>query len=79
MIHWKLLLLVHQCAQNGILIRNRLALEEARQIDTVIFDKTAQSVGSIWCSRCHAGHRQLDTGENLGIVSSEADMNIQSQ
>jgi Cu2+-exporting ATPase len=27
-------------AQNGILIRDRLALEEARQIDTVIFDKT---------------------------------------
>jgi P-type Cu2+ transporter len=27
-------------AQNGILVRNRLALEEARQIDTVIFDKT---------------------------------------
>ncbi len=27
-------------AQNGILVRNRLALEEARLIDTVIFDKT---------------------------------------
>ncbi len=27
-------------ARNGILIRNRLALEEARTIDTVIFDKT---------------------------------------
>lgn len=27
-------------AQNGILVRNRLALEEAREIDTVIFDKT---------------------------------------
>ncbi|MGE5252250.1 MAG: copper-translocating P-type ATPase [Bacteroidota bacterium] len=27
-------------AQNGILVRNRLALEEARQIDVVIFDKT---------------------------------------
>jgi Cu2+-exporting ATPase len=27
-------------AQNGILIRNRLALEEARHIDIVIFDKT---------------------------------------
>ncbi|MEO1289181.1 MAG: copper-translocating P-type ATPase, partial [Chloroflexota bacterium] len=27
-------------ANNGILVRNRLALEEARQIDTVIFDKT---------------------------------------
>lgn len=27
-------------ARNGILVRNRLALEEARQIDTVIFDKT---------------------------------------
>ena len=29
-----------QGARNGILVRNRLALEEARQIDTVIFDKT---------------------------------------
>ena len=27
-------------AQNGILVRDRLALEEARQINTVIFDKT---------------------------------------
>ena len=27
-------------AQNGILVRNRLALEEAREIDVVIFDKT---------------------------------------
>lgn len=27
-------------ARNGILIRNRLALEEARNIDTVVFDKT---------------------------------------
>ncbi len=27
-------------AQNGILVRDRLALEEAREIDTVIFDKT---------------------------------------
>jgi P-type Cu2+ transporter len=27
-------------AKNGILVRDRLALEEARQIDTVIFDKT---------------------------------------
>jgi Cu2+-exporting ATPase len=27
-------------AQNGILVRDRLALEEARQIDVVIFDKT---------------------------------------
>jgi Cu2+-exporting ATPase len=27
-------------AKSGILVRNRLALEEARQIDTVIFDKT---------------------------------------
>ncbi|MBI3737509.1 MAG: heavy metal translocating P-type ATPase, partial [Chloroflexi bacterium] len=27
-------------AQNGILVRNRLALEAARQIDVVIFDKT---------------------------------------
>ena len=27
-------------AKNGILVRNRLALEEARNIDTVIFDKT---------------------------------------
>ncbi len=27
-------------ASNGILIRDRLALEEARQLDTVIFDKT---------------------------------------
>ena len=27
-------------ASNGILVRDRLALEEAREIDTVIFDKT---------------------------------------
>jgi P-type Cu2+ transporter len=27
-------------AQNGILVRDRLALEEARNIDTIIFDKT---------------------------------------
>ena len=27
-------------AQNGVLVRDRLALEEARSIDTVIFDKT---------------------------------------
>ncbi|QPC80841.1 copper-translocating P-type ATPase [Phototrophicus methaneseepsis] len=27
-------------ARNGILVRNRLALEEARQVNTVIFDKT---------------------------------------
>ena len=27
-------------ARNGILVRDRLAMEEARQIDTVIFDKT---------------------------------------
>lgn len=27
-------------ARNGILVRDRLALEEARQLDTVIFDKT---------------------------------------
>ena len=29
-------------ASNGILVRDRLALEEAREIDTVIFDKTAR-------------------------------------
>jgi Cu2+-exporting ATPase len=29
-----------QGARNGILVRNRLALEEARMIDTIIFDKT---------------------------------------
>jgi Cu2+-exporting ATPase len=27
-------------AQNGVLVRDRLALEEAREIDTIIFDKT---------------------------------------
>lgn len=27
-------------AQNGVLVRNRLALEAAREIDTIIFDKT---------------------------------------
>lgn len=27
-------------ARNGVLVRDRLALEEARQIDTIIFDKT---------------------------------------
>lgn len=27
-------------AQNGILVRDRLALEESRQVDTVLFDKT---------------------------------------
>ncbi len=27
-------------ARNGILVRNRLALEEARQLDTIVFDKT---------------------------------------
>ncbi len=27
-------------ARNGVLVRDRLALEEARQIDTVVFDKT---------------------------------------
>jgi len=27
-------------ARNGILVRNRLAMEEARRIDTIIFDKT---------------------------------------
>jgi Cu2+-exporting ATPase len=27
-------------ASNGVLVRNRLALEEAREVDTVIFDKT---------------------------------------
>jgi Cu2+-exporting ATPase len=29
-----------QAARNGLLIKNRLALEEARLIDTVVFDKT---------------------------------------
>ena len=29
-----------QAAKNGLLIKNRLALEEARQIDVVVFDKT---------------------------------------
>lgn len=29
-----------QAAKNGLLIKNRLALEEARQIDIVVFDKT---------------------------------------
>jgi Cu2+-exporting ATPase len=29
-----------QAAKNGLLIRNRLALEEARRIDVVVFDKT---------------------------------------
>jgi len=27
-------------AQNGMLIRDRIAMEEARNLDTVIFDKT---------------------------------------
>ena len=27
-------------ASNGVLVRNRLALEEARELDTIIFDKT---------------------------------------
>ena len=32
-------------AGNGVLIRDRLALEEARAVDTVIFDKTGHADG----------------------------------
>jgi P-type Cu2+ transporter len=36
-------------ANNGILVRDRLAMEEARHIDTVIFDKTGTlTEGRVW-------------------------------
>ncbi|MGJ3240342.1 MAG: copper-translocating P-type ATPase [Anaerolineae bacterium] len=58
-------------AENGILVRNRLALEAAREIDTVIFDKTGTltegrfGVVNLWT---HADWSQEDVlGLALGI------------
>jgi Cu2+-exporting ATPase len=57
-------------ANNGILVRDRLALEEAREIDTIIFDKTGTltrgefGVVDIWASD------GLDENEALAWVAS---------
>ncbi len=57
-------------ANNGILVRNRLALEEARDIDTIIFDKTGTltqgefGVVDIWTKD------GLDENEALAWVAS---------
>jgi len=45
-------------AQNGMLIRDRIAMEEARNLDTVIFDKTGTlTKGRAGCRRRRDGRR----------------------
>jgi Cu2+-exporting ATPase len=55
-------------ARNGILVRNRLALEESRLIDTVIFDKTGTlTVNSVsWQS----GPQFMSENEALALASA---------
>ena len=50
-----------QAASNGLLIKNRLALEEARQIDVVVFDKTGTlTKGKIEVVDMKAGERNAE-------------------
>ena len=44
-------------ARSGVLVRDRLALEKARQIDTVIFDKTAPDPRRVRRGRHRHGRR----------------------
>jgi Cu2+-exporting ATPase len=57
-------------ASNGVLVRDRLALEEARQVDTVIFDKT----GTLTEGRFGVVDMVAANGApgNLGIDEEEA-------
>ena len=56
-------------AQNGILVRDRLALEQARQLDMVIFDKTGTlTKGRVWRRGSDRG-RWLEFGPGIGPCS----------
>ena len=53
-------------ARNGILVRDRLALEEARQIDTVIFDKTGTLTKGEFGVVGQTTRRGLERGRRVG-------------
>jgi P-type Cu2+ transporter len=52
-------------ANNGILVRDRLALERARLIDTIIFDKTGTLTEGVRCRR-DGSRARLDGGTSAG-------------
>jgi Cu2+-exporting ATPase len=57
-------------ASNGILVRDRLALEEAREIDTVIFDKTGTLTRGEFGVVGIATANGWDEGEALGLAAA---------
>lgn len=64
-----------KAAQNGFLIKQRLALEAARTIDTVLFDKTGTltkgefGVVEIWNTGTHTKDEVLETAASLDALS----------
>ncbi len=64
-----------KAAQNGLLIKQRLALEAARTIDTVLFDKTgtltkgAFGVVNVWNTNGHSKEETLLLAASLNTLS----------
>jgi Cu2+-exporting ATPase len=57
-------------ASNGVLVRDRLALEEAREIDTVIFDKTGTLTEGRFGVADVATTNSLGEGEALALTAA---------
>ncbi|MEX2599118.1 MAG: heavy metal translocating P-type ATPase, partial [Dehalococcoidia bacterium] len=57
-------------ASNGILVRNRLALEEARLVDTVVFDKTGTLTKGELGVADMAAFDSLSADEALGLTAA---------
>jgi len=57
-------------ARNGVLVRDRLALEKARQIDTVIFDKTGTLTRGEFGVVGIATAERLDEDEALALAAA---------
>ena len=64
-----------KAAQNGFLVRQRLALEAARTVDTVLFDKTgtltkgAFGVVNVWNANGHKKEETLQLAASLDALS----------
>ncbi len=64
-----------KAAQNGFLVKQRIALEAARTIDTVLFDKTGTltkgefGVGEIWNANGHTKEEVMQLAASLDALS----------
>lgn len=64
-----------KAAQNGFLVKQRMALEAARTIDTVLFDKTGTltkgefGVGDVWNANGHTKEEVIQLAASLDALS----------